>query len=519
MKGRKAALGPVIGLKEEWPLLKASCGAGRYLTNFPSAPSKRHRHDFSICLTQIVALLLILCTHSKHTFASTSIVRLHVQDLPYQLHHHPLDDPAQPPPTSTSNPYYAPPSPTTMLPLLPLTLLPSFATSLIIPRQQPSPIACNNTPDLCSRTYDSILHLGAHDSPFLTSGTGSLSLAGNQNIPTPSQLDLGVRLLTAQVHRHDDDRSLHLCHTSCSLLDAGLLRDWLSSIKEWLDSNTNDIVTILLVNSDNAPLSDLDSEFEASGLKSLAYTPSPPDSEGKDTEWPTLQSMLDARKRLVTFIASPSPSPSSPQQQSSSDKDEDKETSYLLNEWTHIFETPYNVTTPSGFTCTPDRPSTSPSVMDGKLPLVNHMLYTSLGMNVQTASPDTASIINGDTGAGEGNLGDAVDACGKDYGEKKKKVWGVLIDFVDVGKAIEVVDRVNGVKGAVGRKGVNGGKDGKDGGDGGKDEHGRKGGSTAAPSPTHAVEEFKGQAAGVERGVSKAVLGAAAGVCGLLAMC
>ena len=145
-------------------------------------------------------------------------------------------------------------------------------------------------------------------------------------------------------------------------------------------------------------------------------------------------------------------------------------------------------------------------------------------MNIATASPDSAPVINGEKGAGEGCLGDAVDACGKEYAntEQKKKVWGVLIDFVDVGRAIDVVDRVNGVKGAVGRKSANdsGGDKGGEGkeGDGGKDG---KDGSTATvmPSATHAVEEFKGQAAGVERGVSKAVLGAAAGVCGFLAMC
>lgn len=52
------------------------------------------------------------------------------------------------------------------------------------------------------------------------------------------QLNAGVRLLTAQVHRNNG--SLDLCHTSCGLLNAGSLSDWLVEIKGWMDANPND---------------------------------------------------------------------------------------------------------------------------------------------------------------------------------------------------------------------------------------------------------------------------------------
>ena len=55
---------------------------------------------------------------------------------------------------------------------------------------------------------------------------------------TPTQLDAGVRLVTAQVHKSDSE--WRLCHTSCDLLDAGLLSDWLGDIKSWLDDNPNE---------------------------------------------------------------------------------------------------------------------------------------------------------------------------------------------------------------------------------------------------------------------------------------
>lgn len=55
---------------------------------------------------------------------------------------------------------------------------------------------------------------------------------------TPTQLSDGVRLVTAQVHQSNSQ--WRLCHTSCELLDVGLLSDWLASIKTWMDNNPNE---------------------------------------------------------------------------------------------------------------------------------------------------------------------------------------------------------------------------------------------------------------------------------------
>jgi hypothetical protein len=40
--------------------------------------------------------------------------------------------------------------------------------------------ACNNSPDLCSKSYGEITHLGAHDSPFVRDSSTSDSVAGDQ---------------------------------------------------------------------------------------------------------------------------------------------------------------------------------------------------------------------------------------------------------------------------------------------------------------------------------------------------
>jgi hypothetical protein len=55
-------------------------------------------------------------------------------------------------------------------------------------------------PKLCSKSYDQITHLGAHDSPFLRNASTGFSTLGNQFFNRTVQLDAGVRLLSAQIH-------------------------------------------------------------------------------------------------------------------------------------------------------------------------------------------------------------------------------------------------------------------------------------------------------------------------------
>jgi hypothetical protein len=115
-----------------------------------------------------------------------------------------------------------------------LALLPAVLANTLTKRTT----ACNNSPDLCSKSYGEITHLGAHDSPFVRDASTSNSLAGDQFYDTTTQLSAGVRLVTAQVHKSNSQ--WRLCHTTCSLLDAGLLSDWLKKIKTWLDENPNE---------------------------------------------------------------------------------------------------------------------------------------------------------------------------------------------------------------------------------------------------------------------------------------
>jgi hypothetical protein len=297
-------------------------------------------------------------------------------------------------------------------------------------------VACNNSPDLCSKSYSSIAQLGAHDSSFLRDASTGDSTSGNQYFNSSVQLSAGVRMLTTQVHQSSG--AWHLCHTSCDLLDAGLLSTWLADIKSWMDNNPNDVVSLLLVNSDNASPAELATEFAKSGITKYSYTP--PSISAAPTSWPTLQTLINDGTRLMTFVASLDKSTI------------DSTNSYLMDEFTFIFENPFTNTSPSNFTCLPDRPSSVKGNIQTALganlmPLMNHFLDTSglFGIDV----PDVGAIgTTNSPSSGAGTLGTAAAECQTAYGKVPNFI---LVDFFDQASAIKAVDQLNGVTNPVGR--------------------------------------------------------------------
>ncbi|KAL2130535.1 hypothetical protein VTI74DRAFT_6256 [Chaetomium olivicolor] len=342
---------------------------------------------------------------------------------------------------------------------------PQAATSTTVPSPTPSagPKACNNSPDLCSRAYNNITHMGAHDSAFLRDASTGNSIAGNQYFNATVALSAGIRLLQAQVHLYSNQ--LKLCHTLCELLDAGPLSDWLAKIKHWLDTNPNDVVTLLLVNSDSQPASSFGTVFESSGISNYAFTPSTSTSTSTSSSsspnitWPTLAQLISTNARLVTFVTSVSPSQAHP---------------YLLPEFAHVFETPYNTTSLAGFVCDLDRPRTddyktaADALAAGMLPLLNHFAYDALAADVVIPDASDIDVTNSADEARDGALGEHVRRCMREWagngtggsagdgggGRNNSKGGGgregvkpvfVLVDFYDRGPAIETADRVNGI--------------------------------------------------------------------------
>jgi hypothetical protein len=165
-------------------------------------------------------------------------------------------------------------------------------SALVCGRVVVAAAGCNGNTALCSRKYSNVTQIGSHDSAFV----GVLP-PDNQYIPVVDQLNLGIRFLQAQTHKKDN--GIEMCHTSCLELDAGSLVSYLSPIRTWLDGNPNEVLTLLLTNGDAIPVAQFGTVFAAVGLDGYAYAPGV--SLALD-QWPTLQSMIDAGKRLVVFM-------------------------------------------------------------------------------------------------------------------------------------------------------------------------------------------------------------------------
>lgn len=268
------------------------------------------------------------------------------------------------------------------------------------------------------------------------------------------QLSAGVRLLTAQVQETNSTSTgqLHVCHTSCDLLDAGKLSDWLSEVNLWLAANPDDVVTVLLVNGAGASASDLAAEYEEAGISDIAYSPSSTASTSSTSttatasasstastasDWPTLRSLINDGTRLINFVATLSDNSGAP---------------YLLDEFDYVFENSYENTAPTDFSCVANRLSsvannTEQALSQGLMPLMNHFLYEQEAFGIETPNDTYINTTNAPSG-GIGNLGSSASKCPSYY---EKAPAFVLVDFFNVGPAIDTVDRLNGVTDPVGR--------------------------------------------------------------------
>ena len=264
-------------------------------------------------------------------------------------------------------------------------------------------------------------HLGAHDSPFV----GPLP-TDNQNLDIASQLNLGIRFLQGQTHA-DDNGILNLCHTSCLLRNAGPLADFLKSVTDFLGKNPREVVTLLLTNGDNLPLSKFDAAFTASGAWKYAFTP-PSSAQGQLAlgAWPTLAELIDNQTRLIVFLDTGADTSG-------------KTAPYILDEFTHFFETPYDTTDPSFAQCKLDRPVGSKP--DGKMYIVNHFLDANVGFGGLLA-PNKARVRETNAKAGNGSIQGQIELC---EGLYERAPWGVLVDFIDQGDVMRAQGEANGL--------------------------------------------------------------------------
>jgi hypothetical protein len=167
-----------------------------------------------------------------------------------------------------------------------------YAFSLLAMGQTVSADGCNGNTALCSRSYSNVTQVGTHDSAFV-----GILPTDNQLESVSDQLDAGIRFLQGQTHELNGE--LYMCHTSCAELNAGLLTDYLTTIKTWMDSNPNEVLTLLLTNGDYVDVSLFGTAMSSVGLDQYAYTL--PNQLTID-QWPTLQELIDQGSRLVMFL-------------------------------------------------------------------------------------------------------------------------------------------------------------------------------------------------------------------------
>lgn len=272
---------------------------------------------------------------------------------------------------------------------------------------------CNGSPDLCSRSFGNVTFVGTHDSYAV----GVNNLATNQDYNITQQLKDGIRML--QVQTHNQSGTIQLCHTSCPLYNGGPFSTYLATVKSWLDANPNEVLSILIVNSDNFPPSDYDAVYKSAGLDVVSYTPT--SASMPASQWPTLGSLIDSGKRLITFMDANANFTAVP---------------YIIDEFTNIWETAYDVTTT--FDCEVNRTNGDPST---QMYLINHFLDVML-LGEPTPDPSAANQTN--AVSGPNSLGAQFELCASQQGRNPNFI---LVDFYEYGggSVFEVAATANGV--------------------------------------------------------------------------
>jgi hypothetical protein len=218
-------------------------------------------------------------------------------------------------------------------------------------QSSPNTQPCNGYVELCDRNFSNVSMVVAHNSPFVKPHNA----ASNQAYPVLTQLQDRIRgcmtiacshinisaklpsPVQFETHMPTRTSSIHLCHTSCSILNAGPLTTYLSTVKTWLDRHPTDIITIMLVNNPNSPFrippSSYALAFQESGIAEYIYTPSTPSMNTSD--WPTLGEMTSRNTRVVVML----------------DYNANQiQVPWLLDEWNYQWETAFSPTDAS-FPC------------------------------------------------------------------------------------------------------------------------------------------------------------------------
>ncbi|KAI9322518.1 PLC-like phosphodiesterase [Dichotomocladium elegans] len=282
--------------------------------------------------------------------------------------------------------------------------------------QQQEQQKCNGHAELCNQPYNNLTYVLTHNSYAFMANP-----AANQECSITTQLSDGVRALKLSAVKSSDNSSqMQLCHTSCTILNAGPAIDTLTNITSWLKNNPNEVISIFwnFPNNDFFAADFLE-PYKASGL--LEYTHA---QEPGNLTWPTLGDMIRSGKRVVTYLEQNADQSRYPWQHS---------------EYDYIFETPYDNNNETSFRCTIDRPE-NPSQPTKMMYSMNHFLYGVLPwgqQSIQIPQSGSASTTNG-----QDSLMRQADQCTQTFGKQPNFL---IVDFFNRGETLKIAAELNNV--------------------------------------------------------------------------
>ncbi|PNP49600.1 hypothetical protein THARTR1_09611 [Trichoderma harzianum] len=307
-----------------------------------------------------------------------------------------------------------------------LTTAANLTATASVPPEPTNTQPCNNHVELCKRKFSNITQVGCHNSPFVRPGNSG----SNQALPVKTQLDDGVRFLQAQMQFPANSSVPHFCHTTCDLLDAGPITDWLSQVAEWVDAHPYDVVTVLLENGNYSDPSIYVPYIEQTGI--LKYTFVPTVFPMSLADWPTLENMIIHGNRVVMFLDYKANQTAYP---------------WLMDEFSQMWETPFDPVD-RAFPCTVQRPpDLSTEAAEDRLYLMNHNLNAEFNVFSLELLVPAVSLLNETNAAeGYGSVGLAANNCRTDWG----RAPNILnVDYYNygtpAGSVFEAAARLNNV--------------------------------------------------------------------------
>lgn len=217
-----------------------------------------------------------------------------------------------------------------------------------------------------------------------------------------------------QGQTHIVNGTLYYCHTSCNLLNSGTTESYFASVARWVQRHPYDVVTILIGNGDLVNVNNYTAPLQSSGLARFAYIP--PKIPMAIEDWPTLSEMILMQKRVVIFMDYNANQTAVP---------------YVLDEFSHMWETPFSPTNRS-FPCTQERPPDLSTQDAGqRMYLANHNLNTEitlLGISILVVTVTLLNETNNVTGFG--SLGAMASDCSQRWSRPPNFL---LVDYYNVG--------------------------------------------------------------------------------------